>query len=561
MTPKNPPPSTQPDEQSRQRVRPAVTLSLALVLVTALLAGCGLAGSAASFTASALVPWLLVTSLAAFLVGCGGPRFAGGQPTQGPVTAAPTPTPTPQPQAKALKFITQPTKSTGKSEALTALNPAPQVAVVDESGNTVTGATDAITLSLDKNPSNAVLSGTLTVNAVNGVATFSDVRISLAAAGYTLKASSGSLTADTSVTFVVAPLSPVFLSARSRTDYANGTPVENRLVSSAVTTQVTGDFNGDGHLDVAIAGYYASPSVVVMLGDGEGHLTAPQAVSTSFDVVVSMTAADFNGDGKTDLAVASFKSQQVNVFLSNGDGTFAQGASITGLLQAYGVVSGDFNRDGKTDLAVSLDSNGSGVVQVLLGDGGGSFKATASVSAPAFANAQFPLLTIGRFNGDDIDDLAVTTNEDILTLLGNGDGTFSAGTNTTVIGSGALILPYATHLNGDVNQDLLVNTQDGPNHQLYSLLGDGKGGFTPSLVVPYGYGRDGAAVATDLNGNGKVEIISNAVNVTGQQPSNYALVTLDGGGVKLSAVSSQSIFGYGAPPLLGDFNEDGTTDV
>ncbi|HUL48412.1 MAG TPA: hypothetical protein VLT79_00205, partial [Gemmatimonadales bacterium] len=80
-------------------------------------------------------------------------------------------------------------------------SPAMQVAVQDAQGNIVTTATTSITLALGTNPASGTLSGTMTVAAVNGVATFSTLSLNLAGTGYTLTASATGLTAATSSAF------------------------------------------------------------------------------------------------------------------------------------------------------------------------------------------------------------------------------------------------------------------------------------------------------------------------------------------------------------------------
>ena len=85
----------------------------------------------------------------------------------------------------ALTFVTQPPESV---DAGAVISPPVQVTVQDSSGNTVPGATDAVTLALGDNPTGATLFGTTTVRAVDGVATFSDLRVERPGSGYTLLA-------------------------------------------------------------------------------------------------------------------------------------------------------------------------------------------------------------------------------------------------------------------------------------------------------------------------------------------------------------------------------------
>jgi hypothetical protein len=84
-----------------------------------------------------------------------------------------------------------------------AISPAVEVTIEDGSGNVVSSATDAVTIAIGNNPGGGTLSGTVTVAAVAGVATFSDLSINKSGNGYTLAATSGSLTGATSAGFNV----------------------------------------------------------------------------------------------------------------------------------------------------------------------------------------------------------------------------------------------------------------------------------------------------------------------------------------------------------------------
>src|SRR5207249_2316596 len=98
-----------------------------------------------------------------------------------------------------LVVVVQPSAAAGAQP----ITPAVQVAVQDAFGNTVTAATDAVTVALGANPGAGTLSGTLTVAATQGIATFSNLRIDRPGSGYTLAASAGGLSGATSVPFAV----------------------------------------------------------------------------------------------------------------------------------------------------------------------------------------------------------------------------------------------------------------------------------------------------------------------------------------------------------------------
>lgn len=189
------------------------------------------------------------------------------------------------------------------------------------------------------------------------------------------------------------------------------------------------DFNGDGKLDAALSGVQTT----ILLGNGDGTFTAApsQPPITSLQLV----AADFNGDGKIDLALASnennapFAPTPITILLGNGDGTFTAAPSQPQFV-ALQLVAADFNGDGKIDLAAI---NGTGnAVAILLGNGDGTL--TAPSTLPTDPNFGLFRFALGDFNGDGKPDVAIAAapnnpggNSKVTIFAGNGDGTFAAG--------------------------------------------------------------------------------------------------------------------------------------
>ena len=340
---------------------------------------------------------------------------------------------------------------------------------------------------------------------------------------------------------------------------------------------VAGDFNADGKPDVAGVAY-ALKTVWVMPGDGAGRFGA--RVSTqSPNQPFFIAAAHFDGDGKLDLVTLERGSGidgYATVFLANGDGTFRTqtsppvGASLSRLLVA------DFNNDGKTDVAVTKNSDAQ--VAVLLGDGAGGLSAPSNfnvgsspqelaaadfnndgkmdlaVSVNAFDSVSLLLgdgaggfgpalpvavrnsvsLTAGDFNADGKQDLAVVKNfsNELVILAGIGNGNFEERSRRSIV-----FLPFAVRTgdyNGDGALDLVVASTSGENAvTLYQ--GDGAGGF----VGPFNFYAGGAPFSTsnaDFNGDGKLDLVAGGVTVvpllntlgTGTPtvqlcPSNYAV--------------------------------------
>lgn len=271
----------------------------------------------------------------------------------------------------------------------------------------------------------------------------------------------------------------------------------------AVSVSV-GDFNGDGKLDLAVANEYSNTfgtgNVSVLLGDGDGTFAAPETYATG-DTPWSVAVADFNGDGKLDLAVANLVSNNVSILLGNGDGSFQAAQNVFAGVNAGYVAVGDFNGDGKPDLVVA--DGPYNTVNVLLGNGDGTFQTSQAVYS---GGAGPDAVVIGDFNGDGKPDLAVAnTNHDISVLLGNGDGTFQNANYLYVnFDPGSMVIG---DFNGDGKPDLAVaNTWEaGGGNNVAVLLGHGDGTFETSQSLAAGI-LPVAVASGDFNGDGKPDL-------------------------------------------------------
>src|SRR5207247_6054553 len=132
---------------------------------------------------------------------------------------------------------------------------------------------------------------------------------------------------------------------------SNGSPYS---AGQNPTDIATGDFNGDGNLDIAIANHGVK-LVTVLLGNGKGQFSF--APGSPFNVESNphphgIAVADFNGDKKPDIAIDSWAENKVLVVFGNGDGSFrAPGIKIeVGKMPYHRLRTADFNEDGKTDV-------------------------------------------------------------------------------------------------------------------------------------------------------------------------------------------------------------------
>src|SRR5206468_11164746 len=118
----------------------------------------------------------------------------------------------------------------------------------------------------------------------------------------------------------------------------------------------TGDFNGDGHPDVAVANL-VSDDVSILAGRGDGTFGPPVNFAAG-NGPFNVATGDFNGDGVTDLAVPDNSSATVAVLLGrgsggHGDGTFTPPTLYPIIQLSTGIATGDFDNDGITDLVVT----------------------------------------------------------------------------------------------------------------------------------------------------------------------------------------------------------------
>ncbi|HEX2188412.1 MAG TPA: invasin domain 3-containing protein [Longimicrobiaceae bacterium] len=168
----------------------------------------------------------------------------------------------------ALAFAVQPSTTVASAP----ITPAVQVSVVDAYGNVVPNATDDVTVAIGTNPSGGTLSGTTTVAATGGVATFSNLSVNLVGTGYDLTASSGSLTGATSGPFNVThgPLDHFLVEA------AGGGPIGSQLAGTPFNVRVTAQdaYNNTVTSFTGTVGFTSTPSGGISAGATSGAFTA-----------------------------------------------------------------------------------------------------------------------------------------------------------------------------------------------------------------------------------------------------------------------------------------------
>jgi hypothetical protein len=309
-------------------------------------------------------------------------------------------------------------------------------------------------------------------------------------------------------------------------------------------SMVTGDFNVDGLVDLAVAarGYVANTGrAYIFYNDGSIVNTAGVA-----DVIItgegglfgiSMTTGDFNADGKTDLAVGAYTAA------SNGRTYIFNGGSMTATMTAgfanviieseggllgISMTAGDFNADGKTDLAVGAYTYGGNTGRAYIFNGGSMSSYMLSTSANVIITGEGGnfggMMNAGDFNADGKTDLAVAAN------------TYTSTGRAYIFNGGSMTATMAA-----ASANIIITGETTSNFGVFITTGDFNADGKTDLVVS----------ATTYSANAGRAYIFNGGSMTATMAAASANIIITG--------ETTSNFGYGL--ASGDFNADGKTDL
>ncbi len=324
---------------------------------------------------------------------------------------------------------------------------------------------------------------------------------------------------------------------------------------------VFADFYGDGNLDALVTDNVSSVVLARSFGDGtfqgasDSNIVVSAGASNS-NGALSIATADFNGDGIPDFVVGQnsvLPGTGVIVFLGQSKGSLGKGnVYAAGAALSY-VATGDINHDGKADIVASNWATGG--IDVLIGNGSGTFQVPIPVLLPAITNG----VVVGDFNGDGWPDVAALgKNSVVYILLNNGSGSLVPTWAYPLSGAGLELT--AADLNNDGKLDLCVAMTS--TSRVAILLGNGNGTFAgapdydTTLPSPYGI------VAGDLNQDGIADLV-----VTSPASGNISVAFGNGDGTfqtpsTYPATSSPSQVNPAPGEVaLSDVDEDGNMDI
>ena len=322
-----------------------------------------------------------------------------------------------------------------------------------------------------------------------------------------------------------------------------------------VLTCPPGDFPGTGAL------------YRVLMNQGNGNVNAVEDTAAD-GVAVPVLAADMNGDGVTDLILNQQFSATIGVQLSNGDGTFQSPAYYTpsplpANAEFTAAAAGDFNGDGKTDLAIlttvfALSSavNSTNTLTIFMNTGAGVLKQATRYALDSIpVNENAPLLVAGELDGDHKTDLAVvyrSPSGKTIPFFATAGGAFrmAATYHVGAFPSAAAIGEFT----GSGYGDIAVTTRSG----VAILLGSSAGAFTSGGTLPYPYpvpqfGAGAQLVLADFDKDGYLDL---AISVT-----NFVDVYWGKGYGKFAAATAFSVPAYPLALLAADTSGNGRDDL
>jgi hypothetical protein len=326
---------------------------------------------------------------------------------------------------------------------------------------------------------------------------------------------------------------------------------------------LVGDVSGDGKADLVVTQSKISQvgEVAVLNGTGTGTFGAP-AVFNGGPVPNSAAVADFNRDGRLDVATANLTGNTVSILQNAGAGAFINAGKVTLPVGSFphAVVMADFNKDGKVDFASANEQNNN----VSIGSGDGTTCTFTGVSSANNTGITPFKMVVGDFNRDGNLDIVTANNGDdsYSYLQGNGVSNFTVTTRPA--GCVGPVDISNGEITGDQLQDVVAVCEEGssvPGGYCAQLNTGGSGSSTFGSPVCVDSLVNGPAGVSVGNYNGVIDSLED-IAITAERDSRVMVGISDGTGHLLEIPAAA--FGVGLLPkgvTRGDLNGDGYLDL
>jgi hypothetical protein len=341
----------------------------------------------------------------------------------------------------------------------------------------------------------------------------------------------------------------------------------SKTFTSGVTDFDVADFNGDNYPDIIVlggGGNFFQREVDLYLSDKSGGVQmSAQNIAAQFPS--SVLARDFNNDGKQDALVSTTFGRTLSFFPGDGAGNFVSIKNTTTDGPVTDMAAADFNGDGKLDVALAYDPTASQATKItfMLGDGAGGFTVAPTPSITLTAPASS--IVAADLNGDGKADVAAALNtplnlqsNNVSVILGDGAGNFAHAPYSPLSAGNGPVHITAADVNKDLSTDLVVTN----SQSLALLLSDGSGGFAAAKNFPVNGNPLSATVADfNLDGNPDVAFARRTGPIGGGvYPGDVGVMAGDGMGGLLAPAFFQA--GGGTKGIAAaDFDQDGRSDL